>query len=152
MLSRNVASTGVPTSVVSSTIRASGRFRRGERRVTGRSPANAPPLKEGVVKAVRIASLGTATGVLLLASTAALACGVLAGQQLGLPGDGKAKPRIKPAEPMNEDKDKLQGTWRLVTAENDGVRMGEGRPEIKDTFIVFEKSSIALVGKRIHDP
>ena len=43
-----------------------------------------------------------------------------------------------------EDKDKLQGTWRMVTQETDGYRYGEGRPDVKDNRLVIEKSSITL--------
>src|SRR5262249_8493208 len=40
--------------------------------------------------------------------------------------------------------DKLQGTWRLASAENDGLRIGEGREEIKDDRLLIEKSSLTF--------
>jgi RNA polymerase sigma factor (sigma-70 family) len=50
------------------------------------------------------------------------------------------------------DLNKLQGTWQLVTMEFDGVRIGEGRPEIKDSKLVIEKSSFTLFSKLFHSP
>ncbi len=52
----------------------------------------------------------------------------------------------------NDDRAGLQGTWRLVTSEADGVTIGEGRDELKDVRLVIEKTSITMTGKVIHDP
>jgi uncharacterized protein (TIGR03067 family) len=51
-----------------------------------------------------------------------------------------------------KDNDKLQGTWRLITTEFDGLRISEGRPEIKGGRLVIEKSSFTLFSKLFHSP
>src|SRR5262249_15717249 len=59
-------------------------------------------------------------------------------------GEKKREGAVPQQEPAKEDKDKLQGTWRLASAENDGLRIGEGREEIKDDRLLIEKSSITF--------
>jgi RNA polymerase sigma factor (sigma-70 family) len=153
VLSPNAASAGVPASVMSSTIEAASLFAAGQAAATGAVSVKVAALTEGVLKTMRMTKLKIAMAILFVASTVALTCGVLAGQhQPGLADDGKAKPQIKPAEPPKEDKDTLQGTWRIVTAEVEGVVFGEGRPEIKDNRLTFEKSSVTLSGKIFHSP
>jgi len=55
-----------------------------------------------------------------------------------------AKPKKKE---MSLDKGKIQGMWRIITAEVDGVRYGEGREEIKDDRLHIEKSQISFSSK-----
>jgi RNA polymerase sigma-70 factor (ECF subfamily) len=63
-----------------------------------------------------------------------------------------AKNRYDELVATKDDKDKLQGTWQLVTTEFDGLRIGEGRPENKDNRLVIEKSSFTLFSKLFHSP
>ncbi|MBV9122712.1 MAG: TIGR03067 domain-containing protein, partial [Planctomycetes bacterium] len=53
---------------------------------------------------------------------------------------------------FKNDLDQLQGTWRLVRSESDGLTFDEDRPEVKDTRLVIDKSSVTMIGKVIHDP
>ncbi len=48
--------------------------------------------------------------------------------------------------PVNEAEEKvtLQGAWQLVSLEWDGLQVGEGRPELKDTRLVIEQESLTL--------
>ena len=69
--------------------------------------------------------------------------------QAGEPAKAQArgdKGEKQPAPAPKGDEDKVQGTWRLASAENDGLRIGEGRDEIKDDRLVIEKSSLTLSG------
>jgi uncharacterized protein (TIGR03067 family) len=61
-----------------------------------------------------------------------------------LPDGVKAKAPINPAKALKADQDQLQGTWRMFTAENDGIKNGAGRPELKDNRLVIEQSSFTL--------
>src|SRR5207249_2870347 len=49
-------------------------------------------------------------------------------------------------EPQGE-KDELQGVWLLSAIESDGLRLGEGRPEIKDAKAVVAGKTISLDDK-----
>jgi uncharacterized protein (TIGR03067 family) len=141
-LAHNAAAAGLPPLLAA-----------GEATAPGTISAKVAALTEGMLKAMLMTKLKIATAILFVVSTVALTCGVLAGQQQPAPpGEVKAKPQIKPGQPPKEDKDSLQGTWRLVGAEVDGVTFGEGRPEIKDTRMVFDKSSVTLFGKIFHSP
>jgi RNA polymerase sigma factor (sigma-70 family) len=65
----------------------------------------------------------------------------------------KAKPNPDATQQRNEtDIARLQGTWRLVASEVDGLTFGEGRAEIKDSFVIFKDSSVTMMGKLIHSP
>lgn len=66
--------------------------------------------------------------------------------------DEPAPPARGKGKETENDLDKLQGTWRLVTSELDGVRLGEGREEIKDTRMMIDKSSVIMTGKLIYSP
>jgi RNA polymerase sigma factor (sigma-70 family) len=145
VLSQKVASAGVPISVVSSTIKAASFFAAGPTAAAGAISVKVAALTEGVLKTMRMTKLKIATAVLFVASTVALTCGALAGQQQPSPPDDRnAKLAVKPLVPPKDDNDRLQGTWRLVTAENDGLRIGEGRPELTDNRLVFEKGSFTF--------
>jgi uncharacterized protein (TIGR03067 family) len=71
-------------------------------------------------------------------------------QQPGLPDVIKVKPPSKPAEPAKEGKDALQGTWRMVTGETEGLKIGADRPEIKENRLVFDQASVTFFAKRTH--
>ncbi len=45
------------------------------------------------------------------------------------------------------DKDQLQGTWLLVGLETDGLRLGAGRPELKELKAVIDGDHLTLVDK-----
>jgi RNA polymerase sigma factor (sigma-70 family) len=78
VLSQKVASAGVPTAVVSSTIRAASLLAAGRAAVTGVISAEATALTEGVLKAMLLTKLRTATAILLTAGILALAVTVFA--------------------------------------------------------------------------
>jgi RNA polymerase sigma factor (sigma-70 family) len=153
VLSQSASSASVPPSLASATIEALSLFAAGPAAAAGAIPGKVRALTEGVLKTMLKTKLQIVLAVLFVASAVALTCGVFAGQHPpGLPDDAKATPQGKPAEAPMEDTDKLQGIWRQVSGETDGVKFGEGRPEIKDTRLVFKQSSVTAFGKTFHDP
>src|SRR5262249_14946007 len=56
----------------------------------------------------------------------------------------------KPTEAAKADKDTLQGTWRLVTGETEGLKIGADRPETKENRLLFDQTSVTLYAKRRH--
>jgi hypothetical protein len=93
VLSQNVASAGVPTPVVSSTIKAATLFAAGQAAATGAVPVNVAALTEGVLKAMMLTKLKIATAVLL--GLTVLGAG-LAGLNDHAPAAEPA--RVKPSE------------------------------------------------------
>lgn len=122
------ASAGVPASVVSSTIQAASLFAAGTAAATETISVKVAALTEGVLKTMLLTKLKIVTAVLIVASTAAFTCGVLAMRQQPLsPGDVKANFQAKPAEPPKEDKNKLQGKRRQFAKDTkDDAKLLEG--------------------------
>jgi RNA polymerase sigma factor (sigma-70 family) len=156
LLSQKVASAGVPTSVVSSTIKAASLLAAGRTAATGVISVTVAALAESVLKTMLITKLKVATALLLAVVLAAAgAAGLLRQTQASEPAKAPSrsdKNEKQAARPPKEDRDRLQGTWRLVTTEFDGVRLGEGRPEIKDTRLVIEKSAATFSGLAFSGP
>jgi RNA polymerase sigma factor (sigma-70 family) len=73
VLSRNVASAGVPPSVVSSTIKAASLLAAGEAAATGAISVKVAALTEGVLQAMLLTKLKTATAVVFLIAVVGVA-------------------------------------------------------------------------------
>ena len=43
------------------------------------------------------------------------------------------------------DKEKLQGTWRVLVLETEGLRLGEGRPELKEAKVVIAGNTLKFI-------
>ncbi len=146
VLSQNVASAGVPSSVMSSAIQAATVFGAG-----GVISAQVAALTQGVLKTMLLEKLKSVLAILLAVAIAGVsavgAAGFLRQTLASEPSSARARSNkgVKPAAPAPKtDKDRLQGTWRLVSTESDGLRIGEGRPELKGYRLVIEKSSLTL--------
>jgi uncharacterized protein (TIGR03067 family) len=48
---------------------------------------------------------------------------------------------------VSEDEKQLQGTWRVLSLELDGVRYGEGTPKIKDAKVIISENKLTEVDK-----
>jgi RNA polymerase sigma factor (sigma-70 family) len=97
-LSQNVASAGVPLSVVFSTIKAVSLFAAGPA-AAGVISARVAALAEGVVKAMVLAKLKTTLAVIFVLGAVTLACGALAGGQLNAGrGDGLVRTPEQPVK------------------------------------------------------
>jgi RNA polymerase sigma factor (sigma-70 family) len=162
VLSEEVASASVPSSVMNSTIKAVTRVAAGQAAATAMVSAKVAALTEGVVKGMLLMKLKLAVAFVVVLAITGLGVGhvLLQAQAAEPPKERRASER--PKAPQTEDADrekhakddlaKLQGTWRLVRSESDGLTLDEGRPEIKDTRLVIDKSSVTMAGKLIHDP
>jgi RNA polymerase sigma factor (sigma-70 family) len=151
VLAQQAASAAVPNSVVDSTIKAASLLAAGKAAATGAISVKVAALTEGVMKAMLFTKLKVGTAILLAVAIAGVAgvgaVGLLHQTQASEPAkaQGRSDKDEKQAAPApKEDKDKLQGTWRPVSVEIDGVTLGEGREEIKDDRLVIEKSSLTL--------
>ncbi len=113
-LSPSAASAGVPTSVVSSTIKAASLFAAGQAAAAGVISAKVAALTEGVLKAMLLTKLKVATAVLL---TASIVCGVGVFMQRAF-ADKQAVQAVKekPKEPGNEESTELTAVVQSVDA------------------------------------
>jgi RNA polymerase sigma factor (sigma-70 family) len=162
VLSEKAASASVPTAVMNATIQAVTVVAAGQATATGLVSAKVAALTEGVMKGMLLTRLKAAAAlVVVLVITGLGVRYVVLGAQAAEPKKEQAASE-KPPPPKAEapgreqqskdDADRLQGIWRLVSSEMDGLRLGEGRPEIKDSRLVIDKSSVKMSGKLIYDP
>jgi RNA polymerase sigma factor (sigma-70 family) len=77
VVSQNVASAGVPTSLMSSTVKAATLMAAGQATVAGVVPAKVAALMEGVMKVMLITKLKTVTAVLLVVAAVGFGGGLL---------------------------------------------------------------------------
>ncbi len=155
------AAASVPTTVLPSTIKAVTSAAAGQAAATGVISGTVAALTQGVIKAMLLNKLLKVTAVLLVVAALGGATGLIYRTQAAEPGK-EQEANEKPSAPKTGatgkeksskgDLDKLQGTWRLVRSEMDGIAFGEDRPEIKDTRLVIDKSSITMSGTVIYDP
>jgi RNA polymerase sigma factor (sigma-70 family) len=100
VLAENVASAGVPTSVVSSTIKATTLFAAGQAAATGAISTKVAALTEGVLKTMLLTKLKIATA-LLMALTLLGAGSVVLTRSLSAAGEPQAKEAGQPAVPKS---------------------------------------------------
>lgn len=117
VLSEKVASAGVPTSVVSSTINAVTLFAAGQMAATGAISVKVAALTEGVLKTMLLNKLKITTGVLLFLVAALVGgAGLIHHTQAADPPKEAEKPGPK------GEKTSLAGTWKAVLLEVNGKR------------------------------
>jgi RNA polymerase sigma factor (sigma-70 family) len=131
ILSQNVASAGVPASVVSKTIKVASLTAAGQAAATGAIPVKVAALTEGVMKAMLFTKLKTAIAVVLMLGFVAtgatiLTCHTAAGQ------DDKKPTAEKPVEPAAKQEKEKEGftAWGKevgVLQAGLGFRPGEKR-------------------------
>jgi uncharacterized protein (TIGR03067 family) len=105
MLSHNAASAGVPTSVVSSTIKAAPLVAAGQTTASGLISIRVATLTEGVLKAMLLRKLKIATAVLLIVTLTALGVGYLCGPSAVAQQPADKKEKEPPAEKKDAHKD-----------------------------------------------
>jgi RNA polymerase sigma factor (sigma-70 family) len=141
LLSQQVASAGVPTSVVvSSTINAATLYAAGQAAASGAIPAQVTALTEGMLKAMFLTKLKAVSVVLLVVATLSGAAGVIYRTQAAEQPRARAaseradKEKQPDPEPKDEEKSeflpsvdptktdlaRLQGVWKLEYVEVDG--------------------------------
>ncbi len=108
MLSQRAASAGVPTAVAASTIKAASLLAAGQTAAPGVISAQVAALTEGVLKAMLLTKLQSATALLLAVSIVAAGAGVLTHQVLAEPAKEKQK--------APESAEQVEGSLKAVDA------------------------------------
>jgi RNA polymerase sigma factor (sigma-70 family) len=140
VVSQNVASAGVPTSLMSSTVKAATMIAAGQATFAGVVPAKVAALTEGVMKSMMLTKLSKAVAGLVVLGVVVFGGGLLthrtaAGQQAKSEQDGD-KPAIgqstPPLKTPKTDLDRLQGVWSVVSEQQGG-----GQPSKLDNVVFF---------------
>jgi RNA polymerase sigma factor (sigma-70 family) len=160
LLSRCAASASVPSSLMTSTIKAMTLVVAGQATTAGIISGTVAALTDKVVKAMFLNKLIKLVVVLLLIAPLSGAAGLIYQTQGARPANTahastpSRAPTVRETDKQRQanDLERLQGTWRLFSSEMDGVRLGEGRPEIKDSRLVFQGSLVTMAGKLFHSP
>ena len=144
VLAQNAAAMAAPDAVVAHTIQAAHEFAAGPATAGGVISTPVAALTQGVLKAMLMNKLKVATAVLLgvlicVGGTMAL-LPLTAGQP-----EPQAPARNAPADDKKTDKDRLQGTWVAVSAENNGKAIGGDDPGIKSTKMTFDGDKLTIV-------
>jgi RNA polymerase sigma factor (sigma-70 family) len=114
-------STGLPASVVSATVKAAALVAGRQASASGVISAHVNALAEGVLKAMLLRKIRTATAVVLVLAVMALACGVLAREQALRNPDGGSKAEGKRGETPRDEKGEKGKGERRVEADDKGV-------------------------------
>lgn len=126
LLSQAAASTGVPGTVVSNTIKVASLTAAGQATAAGVVSAQVAALSEGVLKAMLVSKLKVVTAVLLVFAALCGATGLVCRSQAGeQPKAEKPAEKIKKADAVKDkkaksDKERLQGKWQIVSRVDDG--------------------------------
>ncbi len=125
-LSQNVASACVPVPLVVSTAKAAMLFAAGQAATTGVISAKVAVLTEGVMKAMLLTKLKVTAIVLIVLASAGLGVSalthrVLAGKPDAAPTQATPQPDAQQAAAPKVEQEKVQGSWRLVSVEREGV-------------------------------
>jgi len=162
VLSEKAAAAAVPGSLMNGTIKAVTLVAAGQAAATALVTAKVAALTEGVVKGMLLTKLKIMAALVSVLAITGIGAGhvILQTQaaepaQAQLPNDQPQAPKTGAAareKQSRDDVDRLQGTWRLVSSESDGVTFSEDRPEIKGTRLVIDKSSVTMMGKVFHSP
>jgi RNA polymerase sigma factor (sigma-70 family) len=162
VLSEKVAAACVPAALLISTIKAVTSAAAGQAATSGLISGTVAALTEGVIKAMLLNKLMNVMTVLLVVAGLSGGAGLIYHTQAAGPAkapQASERPTTENGDQQEQSQDqsqddmvRLQGTWRLVACEMDGLALLEGRPEIKDTRLTIDKTSVTMAGKLIHDP
>ncbi len=110
-VSQQVASAALPTSLMSSTIKAGTLIATGQATVAGVVPAKVAALVEGVMTSMMLTKLKIVTAVAFLAATIGIGIAASRGDsQTTAPGQTQEQPKEQ-TKKAQSDKAALQGTW-----------------------------------------
>jgi RNA polymerase sigma factor (sigma-70 family) len=135
-VSQNVASAGVPISLMSSTVKAATMFAAGQATVAEMVPAKVAALTEGVLKAMLLTKLKASVQVLLVLATLGGSAGVIWHTQAAQPSDTQQAQQKSPKERFEEPA--LQGTWLIESLEEDG-KPSPDEKAITDVVVTGDK-------------
>jgi RNA polymerase sigma factor (sigma-70 family) len=140
MLSQNAASAGVPTSLVSSTIKAASLFAAGQAAATGLVSAKVAGLAEGVLKTMLLTKVKIGTAVLLAVVTLGLGAGWLTHQALAEKPTSEA---VKGAD--RKHRTEVSGVVMAVDAARNTVTLHPGKEILEpQTFTVAGDAKVLL--------
>jgi RNA polymerase sigma factor (sigma-70 family) len=179
VISQNAASANVPTSLMSSTVKAAAMIAAGQATVAGLVPAKVAILTEGVVKAMLLSKLKTAmVGLLLVALLIGAAGAIYQTQAAEQPKDeqknkavtDKATSPSDKAGPKNDQTPtmNLEGVWAVVSIEDDDKNkldfdpifnhvagtqapVRDARLTLRDTKFVLKTGLVSLEGRYYPD-
>lgn len=152
MVSQNAVSAAVPTSLMSSTVKAATLVAAGQAAVAGVVPAKVAALMEGVLRTMfrtKLKNLMPVT-MAMLAIMVGVGVGLLGyGRTTGQQKEDKKAEVVAPnKEVAKSDKDQLLGKWRLISCKCDGKDRPE-QPWSKDALLVIEEADGKLVSKTV---
>lgn len=163
VLTEKALSAGVPSSVVSSTIKATTLVAAGQA-AAGAISVKVAALTEGVLKTmfmskVKVIMAGVLIAVVMATGTIVLTCRTAAGKDdkkptAEKPGGSQAKKDEKKPPRSVSDQDKLQGTWRIVEVIVDGKPARRQNPTEEANMVVQgDKMSIVALpeGKKVKE-
>jgi RNA polymerase sigma factor (sigma-70 family) len=140
VLAQNAASAGVPTSVVSSTIKAASLFAAGQGAAAGVTSARVAALTKGVLKTMFLTRVTIATAVLLAVGALGTGAGWLTHQALA------EKPTDKAAKGAGQqDRTEVRGMVSVVDASRNTIRVHLGKGFSKEeTFALTGDAKVFL--------
>jgi RNA polymerase sigma factor (sigma-70 family) len=159
-LSQNALSGALPGTLVSSTIQTANRLVAGNAAAGGAISGSVTVLMEGVLKTMLLTKLKPIVVLLLLAVLSAAAGLTYRAEALGQPNPNagtkpamETRPAAEKAETAIPEKERLRGTWKVVSAVEDGRALkggaeGIGTWVINDTTIKWVYQLQRRDGKR----
>ena len=149
VVSHNAMSAVVPTSLMSTTIKAASLFAAGQAAATRAISAKVVALTEGVLKAMLLTKLKPVAALLLLTVLCGIAGLIYKAEAFEQPNPKaitkaavEAPPAAKKGEKAMPEKERLKGTWKVVSAVVDGQPGAEGMVGgtwvINDTTMMWE--------------
>jgi RNA polymerase sigma factor (sigma-70 family) len=140
VLSQQVASANMPTSVVSSTIKAASMFAAGQSAAAGAISVKVAALTEGVVKAMLLTNFKAVSAVLLIVAALGSAAGLIYQAQAderarepkavamaGNDVEGSGEDRKDNVGNATDEKKRLDGEWVLTATEQEGMKASYSR-------------------------
>jgi len=139
VVSQNVASAGVPTSLMSSTVKAAAMIAAGQATVAGAIPAKVAILTEGVLKAMLLSKVKTSTVGLLLVALLIGAAGAIYETQATQPPQEEQKTKTtvneatSPRDKAGPKKDQtptknLEGVWAVISVKDNDKNTLDSEP------------------------
>ncbi|MFL5338583.1 MAG: sigma-70 family RNA polymerase sigma factor [Gemmataceae bacterium] len=154
-LSAGPASAFAPPALVASTIRAASLLAAGQA-ATGAIPATVAALTEGVVKAMFVTKLKSASAVLLVVAALAGAAGLIYQARAAEPPTAKQERHIAQTQPHTEpkplsaktDRERMVGNWFIMN--DDSGRRGEMWAITEDSILMHAKNGGGITERYAH--
>jgi RNA polymerase sigma factor (sigma-70 family) len=148
VLSQHVASAAVPTSLMSSTVKAAAMIAAGQAAIAGVVPAPVASLMEGVIKSMMLTKLSKAVAGLVVLSVLAFGGGLLtdgtaAGQQTRGGKDGD-KPAVGQSAPLEQDAVRVNPDFPVKATDGERIAVESDpaqsdKPAAKDVLTDVEE-------------